>query len=119
MTSIVASCRAWLSRVMFRPAMPSPAPSRLATPSQAPPRRAVLPPAVEVTVPVSVTSGGGLASPQFLQSLQSVVQEAILRYVQLNQGYDPYVVCGVCGSSYPRGQSCTNKDCPTNQGGKR
>jgi hypothetical protein len=30
-------------------------------------------------------------------------------------GYDPYVVCGECGTSYKRGEKCTNKDCPTSQ----
>jgi hypothetical protein len=40
-------------------------------------------------VPLSVANGGGPASPQFMQALESVVQEAILRYSQLNQGIDP------------------------------
>jgi len=41
---------------------------------------------VHVTVPVTMAPGmGALTSPQFLQGIQPVVQEAILRYVQLNQ----------------------------------
>jgi|HubBroStandDraft_6_1064221.scaffolds.fasta_scaffold00315_38 hypothetical protein len=41
---------------------------------------------VHITVPVTLTGGAALASPQQLQQLQQVVQEAILRYTQLNQG---------------------------------
>lgn len=41
---------------------------------------------VHVTVPVTVSpSAGALTSPQFLTGLQPVIQEAVLRYVQLNQ----------------------------------
>jgi hypothetical protein len=41
---------------------------------------------VHITVPFTLTGSASLASPQQLQQLQQVVQEAILRYVQLNQG---------------------------------
>jgi sirohydrochlorin ferrochelatase len=41
---------------------------------------------VHITVPITLTGGAALASPQQLQQLQQVVQEAILRYTQLNQG---------------------------------
>jgi hypothetical protein len=41
---------------------------------------------VHITVPITLTGGASLASPQQLQQLQQVVQEAILRYTQLNQG---------------------------------
>jgi phage-related protein len=41
---------------------------------------------VHVTVPVTLAPGmGALTSPQFLQGIQGVVQEAILRYTQTNQ----------------------------------
>jgi hypothetical protein len=46
--------------------------------------------AMHVTVPVTLTTGGGgapeqgLASPQYLQGLQRAVQEAVLRYGKLN-----------------------------------
>jgi hypothetical protein len=41
---------------------------------------------VHITVPFTLTGSASLASPQQLQQLQQVVQEAILRYIQLNQG---------------------------------
>jgi hypothetical protein len=42
---------------------------------------------VHITVPITLGAGAGaFASPQFLQQLQQVVQESILRYTQLNQG---------------------------------
>jgi ABC-type transporter Mla subunit MlaD len=44
-------------------------------------------PQLHVQVPIAMAPGmGSLTSPQFLQGIQPVVQEAILRYVQLNQG---------------------------------
>jgi hypothetical protein len=44
-------------------------------------------PRVQVNVPMTLAPGmGSLSSPQFLHSIQGVVQEAVLRYVQLNQG---------------------------------
>lgn len=43
-------------------------------------------PSVHVSVPVNVQGGGGAAyqSPEFMQYMQRIVQEAVLRYGQLN-----------------------------------